>query len=91
LLPWLWLLLLDLAHLRQFPEQVVLCFSLQSLPGFLLPLFLLAQLPLHLLPLEASAEPGSIAFLVGDFRLEAGFFIPIAWVLPLGLRGLAKG
>ena len=46
-LAFAWLLLVDLAHLRHFPEQVVSCFGLQSLPASLLRLFLLALLLLH--------------------------------------------
>ena len=49
-LPWLWFLLLDLVHLRHFTNQVAARFVFKSLPGFPLPLFLLAQLLLHLLP-----------------------------------------
>ena len=46
-LAFAWLLLVDLAHLRHFPEQVVSRFGLQSLPASLLRLFLLALLLLH--------------------------------------------
>ena len=88
LLPWLWLLLLDLAHLRQIPEQVVLSFGLQSLPGFLLPLFLLAQLLLHLLPLVQLLKWQ----FVGRWLQTRGWFFPshvfgaATWVEMVGKR-----
>ena len=90
MLPWLWLLLLDLVHLRHFPNQVAARFVLQSLPGFPLPLFLLAQLLLHLLPRVQLPNLVQLHFSAGDFRVEAGFFIHVALVQLVGLRRLAK-
>ena len=89
-LPWLWFLLLDLVHLRHFPNQVAARFVFKSLPGFPLPLFLLAQLLLHLLPQVQLPNLVQLHFSAGDFRVEAGFFIHVILVQLLGLRRLAK-